>query len=131
MFCGAYDGFGLAGQHGGRDLEGPGASLYQISSKSVVPFQRYCDFSNFQDGRRRHLGFLTSRNCIGYWGPEGGGASYAKFRQNWSIGCDCVDIKIFRFFKMAAVRHLGFVWEIFGPPTVSIWGSLSLCKIWL
>jgi len=31
----------------------------------------------------------------------------AKFRQNRSIGCE--DIMIFRFFKMAAVRHLGFV----------------------
>jgi len=32
----------------------------------VVPLQRYCDFSNFQDGRRRHLGFFKSRNFIGY-----------------------------------------------------------------
>ena len=54
---------------------------------------------------------------------------HAKFRHNRSIGCE--DIEIFRFFKMAAVRHLGFVWGIFGPPTVSIWGSPSLCKIWL
>jgi len=33
---------------------------------------RYCIFSNFQDGRRRHLGFLKSRNFIGYCGPERG-----------------------------------------------------------
>ena len=46
----------------------------------------------------------------------------AKFCQNRSIGCE--DIKIFRFFNMAAVRHLGFVWGIFGSPTVSIWASL-------
>jgi len=32
----------------------------------------------------------------------------AKSRQNRSIGFE--DIKISRFFKMAAVRHLGFVW---------------------
>jgi len=44
----------------------------------------------------------------------------AKFRQNRSICCE--DIKIFRFFKIAAVRRLVFVWGIFGPPTVSIWG---------
>jgi len=37
---------------------------------------------------------------------------HAKFRHNRSIGCE--DIKIFPFFKMAAVRHLGFVWGIFG-----------------
>ena len=28
-------------------------------------------------------------------------------------------IAIFRFFKMAAVHHLGYVWDIFGPPTKS------------
>jgi len=52
---------------------------------------------------------------------------HAKFRQNRSIGCK--DIKIFQFFKMGAVRHLGFVWGIFGPTTASTWGSPSLCKI--
>ena len=35
------------------------------------------------------------------------------------------------FFKMAAVRHLGFVMCVFGPQTKGIWWSLSLCKIWL
>jgi len=38
-------------------------------------------------------------------------------------------VKVLRFFdflKMAAVRHHGFVWGIFGPPTVSSCGSLSL-----
>jgi len=54
---------------------GPDASLYQISSKLVIPLQRYRDFSNFQDGRRRHLGFFKSRNFTGYWGTEGGDAS--------------------------------------------------------
>jgi len=56
---------------GCRCLEDLYASFYQISSKSVVPLQRYSDFSNFQDG----LGFLKSRNCIGYWSPEVDGAS--------------------------------------------------------
>jgi len=45
---------------------GAGASLYQILSKLVVPLRKYCDFSNFQHGRRRHLGFLKSQNFIGY-----------------------------------------------------------------
>ena len=35
------------------------------------------------------------------------------------------------FSKIAAVRHLGFVMCVFGPPTKGIWWSLSLCKIWL
>jgi len=39
-------------------------------------------------------------------------------------------LRFFRFFKMAVIRHLGFVWRIFGPSTDSNWGSLSLCKIW-
>ena len=54
---------------------------------------------------------------------------HAKFCQNRSIGCE--DINIFWFFKLAAVCHIGFDWGIFGPPTVSTCGSLSLCKIWL
>jgi len=39
--------------------------------------------------------------------------------------------RFFDFSKMAAVRHLGFVMCVFGPPTKDIWWSLSLCKIWL
>jgi len=35
---------------------------------------------------------------------------------------------IFRFFKMAAVRHLGFVMCVFGPTTKGIWWSLSCAK---
>jgi len=38
------------------------------------------------------------------------------------------DIAIFLIFKMADGRHLGFVWRIFGPPTVSICGSLYYAK---
>ena len=30
---------------------------------------------------------------------------------------------------MAAVRHLGFVMRVWGPPTKGIWWSLSLCKM--
>jgi len=42
----------------------------------------------------------------------------AKFSQNRSICCR--DIAIYRFFKMAVVRHLGFVWGIFGRPTEGV-----------
>jgi len=41
------------------------------------------------------------------------------------------NMAIFRFFKMAAVRHRGFVMRVFGPPTKGIWRSLSMGKIWL
>ena len=38
----------------------------------------------------------------------------------------CWDMAIFRFFKNAAVRHLGFMTRAFGSPTKGIWWSLSL-----
>ena len=41
------------------------------------------------------------------------------------------DMADFRFFDMAAVRHLGFVLRVCKPPTKSIWRSLLVCKIWL
>jgi len=43
----------------------------------------------------------------------------------------CGVIAIFQFFKMAALRHFGFVWGIFGLPAKGTWRSLSLWKIWL
>jgi len=52
----------------------------------------------------------------------------ANFVKNQSNHCR--NIVIFLFFKMAAVRHLGFVRVVFGPPTNRTWWSLSLCKIW-
>ena len=42
----------------------------------------------------------------------------AKFHQNRSSGCG--EIAIFPFFKMAAVRHLGFAERVFEPSTKSI-----------
>jgi len=84
-------------------LEGPYTSLYQISSKSVIQLQRYCDFSNFQIGHRRHLWCLKSWNFIGYCGREGLDASACQIS---SISCE--DIKIFRIFKMAAAAILDF-----------------------
>ena len=47
----------------------------------------------------------------------------------WRSAKPCTDMAIFRFFKIAAVRHLGLVMDIFGPPTKSIWWYLSLYKI--
>jgi len=52
----------------------------------------------------------------------------AKFRANRTIHCQ--DMTIFRFLKMAAVRHIGFVVGILGPPTQSTWWSLSCAKWW-
>jgi len=41
------------------------ASSYQISQRSVKPLWRYRDFCDFQDGGRRHLGFLKIPNFNG------------------------------------------------------------------
>jgi len=92
---------------GCRCLEGPCISLYQISSKSVVPFQRYCDLSNFKIGRRRHLGFLKSRNFTGYWGPKGRDASACQILSKLVVPlrryCD------FSNFQDSPRRHLVFL----------------------
>ena len=149
------------------------ALLCQISLKSLVPWQRYGDFSICRNGDRRHLGFLKlqifngrtchecrtvpnflvigqtfaeiSRFCIfQYVGRRHlrflnfkfltvGTVKkvqlrhYVKFCRNrlnrsW-------DMVLFDFSKMAAVRRLGFVMHVYGPPTKGIWWSLSLCKI--
>jgi len=72
----------------------------------VVPLRRYCNFSNFQDGRRRHLAFLKSRNLLIIRIQRVETHLPTKFCQNLSFGCE--DIKIFRFFKMAAAAILDF-----------------------
>jgi len=41
-----------------------------------------------------------------------------KFRASQAGSCQ--DVAVFRFFKMAAVRHLGFAVRLSGPPTKSI-----------
>jgi len=104
-------------------------SLYHISSKSVIPLRRYCDFSNFQNDHCRHLDYWNREILLVIWIHTFETHLHTKFCQNRLLSCE--DIKILCFFKMAAVRHLGLAWGIFGPPTVSTCGSLSLCKIWL
>jgi len=42
-----------------------------MSSKSVVLLSRYCNFSNFQNGRRRHLGFFEKEKFYLLLGPRG------------------------------------------------------------
>jgi len=66
-----------------------------------------------------------------YWLTVSGGPRRIAVPNFDKISQLVAKILIFRFFKMAADRHLLFVWGIFGPPMVSISGSLSLCKIWL
>ena len=49
-------------------------------------------------------------------------------QQNFvEIGTIAEIMEIYPFFKMAAVRHFGFVGQILGRPTTRIW----FCTIWL
>jgi len=84
---------------GWRCPEWSDASLKQISSKSVLPLRRYCDFSNFQNGRRCHLEFLKSWHFIGYWLERVERYQRDKFCQNRSISCI-----ILRFFDFSRWR---------------------------
>jgi len=75
---------------GWRCSEGPYASLYQISSKSVILLRRYCNFSNFQNGCRRHLGFRNREILLAIRVERvetHQTNQHAKFRQNRSISC--------------------------------------------
>ena len=72
----------------------------------VVPLRRYCVFFEFLRWRRRHLGFMKSRNFIGYWGGEGQMHRRANFVK---IGQSVVKIlRFFVFFKLAATAILYF-----------------------
>ena len=51
----------------------------------------------------------------------------AKFGADQTVRCG--DMAIFRFFKMAAVNHIGFVTGRLGPSMKSAWWSLSLSNL--
>jgi len=81
----------------------------------------------FQDGDRRHLGFLKFQIFNGRAAQEGRTASLCQISSKSVEPLPRYD----DFPKMAAVSHLEFVMHVFGPPTKRIWRFLSLCKIWL
>jgi len=95
---------------------------------SMPNFVKIKIFRFFQDGGCRHLGFSKSWIVICWRYLEDPDESLYQIS---SKSFRCGDIAISRIFKMAAVRHLRFVWGTFGRPAVSTWRSLSLCKIWL
>jgi len=57
---------------------------------------------------------------------------YERYRAKF-VAIDQTFPEICRFFsfKMANLRHLGFVVREFGALTKSIWWSLSPCTVWL
>jgi len=76
--------------------------------KSVEMRRRYDDYSIFQDGGRRHLGFSKFQTFDGRTAQKGriDMRRSAKFGRNRSK-CGG-DMTIFRFFKMAAAAILDF-----------------------
>ena len=97
--------------------------------KSVTPQVIHGDFSIFQDGGRRHLGFLKFEISNSRAAQKGLTVSQ---RQIWSKSVKPLprydDFSIFPRWWPSAILGLLCV---FGPPTKGIWWSLSLCKIWL
>jgi len=91
---------GQNGQAGGT------AALCQILSKSLQPRPRYGDFSNFQDGERRHVGFLKFQILNRRTGQEGRSASVCQ------ISSKSLELLPrygdFSIFKMAAAAILDF-----------------------
>ena len=102
----------------------------QISRRSVNPLLRYRDFCDFKDGGRRHFGFSKIRN---FNSPSTVRGQYPPLYQISSKSVKRLqrygDLTFFS--KMAAVRHLGFLGHLLGPPTTTTWWSLSFCQIWL
>jgi len=69
----------------------------------LEPLRRHGRFSIFQDGSVSGLGFLNVGN-LNCW--------MVNMHKRVKFGVDCLnrcgDMAVFRFFKMAAVRHVGF-----------------------
>jgi len=95
-------------------LWGSAASSHQISWRSVEQLLSYGDLTVLKMAAICHLMFLKIQNFN--WVSM---LCYAKFHgDRWQR---CWDMAIF---KMAAVRHLGFVVYVFRPPANSIWWYL-------
>jgi len=109
-----------------------GATLHQHTKFHKDRSNRCGDiaiFVIFQDGGRRHLGFSKIRNF------NNRSAVRVQYASLYQVSAKSVkrlqrygDLTV--FFKMAAVRHLGFVGRLLGPPTTTTLWSPSLCKIW-
>jgi len=83
-------------------------------------------FCDFQDGGRRHLGFSKIPNFNGLPAVRG------QFASPCQISSKSVKrLPIYgnlTIFKMAAVRHLGFVGRLLGPPTMPLGGLYRCAK---
>ena len=90
--------------------------LHSAFCRLLKPLPRYGSLFDFQDGGRppsctfKKLEILTA-----YALRRAKVRHHTQFCADRSNGCG--DMSVFLFFKMAAVRHLGFVVRLFRPPT--------------
>ena len=106
------------------------ASLCQILSKSLKPRQIYVSFFIFLRWRPPPSWIFEIPKLLTVRTVKKEELHHcAKFCRNHSNHGGVMSV--FDFSKMAAVRNLGFVMRVWGPPTKGIWRSLSLSKIWL
>ena len=70
--------FKIVNFNGRNGQEGGTASSCEISSQALEPLPRYGDFSIFQDGGRRHIGFLKFQICNGRSSKNGRTASLCR-----------------------------------------------------
>jgi len=111
------------------------STVETLKIATLRPHAKFCrnrsnrgqDMAIFQDDGRRHLGFSNFADF------NGRNAQDSQTATPYQILLKSVKPRprYGDFSKMAAVRHLGCVMRVFGPPTKGIWWSLSLCKICL
>ena len=91
---------------------------------------RYGDiafFVIFQDDGRCHLEFSKIQNFYGHSAVRG---QHPSLYQILSKSVKRLQ-RYSDFMVFSKRRHLGFVGRRLGPPTMTSWWSLSMCKIWL
>ena len=94
-------------------------------SKSVKSRPRYADFSIFQDGGRRHLGFFGFQIFNGQTAQEGRAASPCQIGRNRPKRGRDMPI-----FQDGGCRHLGcFKFQIFNGRTAEEGRTASSCQI--
>ena len=99
-------------------------SLCQIWSKSVNPPPRYGDFS-----RWRPPPFWIFEIWNFWWSDGSRGPNCNAVPNLVEIGHTAAEIRLFLdFSKIAAIRRLGFVVCVYGPPTKGSWLYLSRAK---
>jgi len=83
-------------------------------------------FFDFQDGHRPPSWILKILN---FWSTIRFGILICITVRNFTkIGPAVAEISHLTIFKMAAVRHFGFVWQILGQPTTRIGGLYHCAK---